>query len=152
MHRAQRPYHRPLFDRHVPAQRRAIHEHGMILNHAIVPDVRVGHDQQMAADLSQASALHRAAIDGHTLADFVVIADLQPRRLALVGDILRRHANGAEGEEDIIGSDLRRPVDRHMRLEAAILAQFDLRANHAIRSDFAGRRNLRARIDNRRGM
>ena len=99
MHRAERSHHRPLFDRHVAAQGGAIHQHGVIADHAIVPDVRVRHDQQVAAHLGQSAALHRAAIDRHVLANLVVIADLEARRLAFVGDILRRHADGAKRKE-----------------------------------------------------
>ena len=106
----------------------------------------------MAADFGQPAALHRAAIDGDALANLVVIADLQPRRLALVGNILRRHADGAKGKEAIVRADLRRPFDRNMRHQMAALAQFDVRADHAIGPDLARRRNLRARINDGRGM
>ena len=98
------------------------------------------------------AAFHGAAADGDALANLVVVADLQPRRLAFVGNILRRHADGAERKEGVVGADFRGPFDRHVRHQTAALAQFDLGANHAIRTDLARCRNFCPRIDDGGGM
>ena len=74
MHRAERSHHRPIFYGHVTRERGAVYQHGMISDGAVVPDVRVRHNQRMTADLSDASAFRCAAINGHIFADGVVIA------------------------------------------------------------------------------
>ena len=117
-----------------------------------MPDVRVRHDQGMVAHASYAAALDRAAIDGDRLANLIVVADFKPGGLALVGNVLRRQSDRAERKEDIIDANSGRSFDGHMRRQTAILAQFDSGAHHAIRPDFTRGRNLRERIDNRRGM
>ena len=66
---------------------------------AIVRDVGVSHDQHVAAHAGQSAAFHRAAVDGDKLANLVVVADLEPRGFAGVGEVLRRHADRAEGKE-----------------------------------------------------
>ena len=55
-------------------------------------DVALRHEITAVADARDAaiSALHGAAVHRNVLADFVVLADDQLRRLALVGKILRR--------------------------------------------------------------
>ena len=136
----------------MPAQGRAIDQHGVILDHAIVTDVGVGHDEQVAANFGEASALRRAAINGHKLADFVVIADLEAGWFAFVSDVLRRHTDGAEGKESVVGADSGRSFDGHMRRQTATFAKFDVGPDHAIGPDLAGRRNLRARINQGRRM
>ena len=70
-----------------------------------------------------ASAAHRAAADGHALADGVAVADLGLGRFAPVLQILRRHADRAEGIEDIARADSRLPVEHHMRDQRALLAE-----------------------------
>src|SRR5579863_4023192 len=106
----------------------------------------------MAADSRYAAAFDGSAIDGHVLANFVVIANIEPRGLALVGDILRRHADGAIGKKGITRADFRRTFYGHMRKEPAILAQLNVGPNNTIRTHLARRRNLRLGINDRRGM
>ena len=54
----------------------------LIADHAVVRDVRVGHEQVVVADARDALVVRRAAIDGAALAEHVAVADLEPRRLA----------------------------------------------------------------------
>src|SRR3954453_4636981 len=109
----------------------------MIAYHAVVPDMRISHDQQMAADFGQPSTLHSAAVDRHVLADLIVIPDLQPRRFALVGHILRRHADCGEREESIVHTNPGGPFNRHVGYKMTALAKFDVRSDHAIRTHLA---------------
>jgi hypothetical protein len=81
-----------------------------------------------------------------------MIANLQPRGLAPVGNILRRHADGAEGKESVPSSNLRRPINRYVRQETTTLPQFDISSNHAVGTDLAGCRDFRSRIDDGCGM
>src|ERR1700752_2787003 len=93
VHRAQRAHHGPFFDGHVSGQGRAVHQHGVISDHAIMPDVRVGHDEQMTAPSGYAAAFDGSAIDGNVLANFVVVTNFELRGLAFVSDVLWGHTN-----------------------------------------------------------
>ena len=59
--------------------------------------------------------LHRAAIHGGELAKHVAIADLEPRGLALVLEVLRRVADGGELEDLVVGADGGRALDDRVR-------------------------------------
>jgi len=152
MDRAQRSHNRPLFDHYVASKCRAVHQHDVITNDAVMPDMRVRHDQQMASDLRQPPAFQRATIERHIFADLVVIADLKTRRLTFVGHILWRQADRAEGEKVVIGADPGWPFNRDMRLQPAILPQFHVSPDHTIRADHAGSGNLRRRINDGGGV
>src|SRR4051812_31512335 len=123
MHGAKRAHHGVFLNRHMSAQGRAVYQHGVIADHAVVANVGVSHDQYMAANLRQPSALCRPAIDRDTLANFVVIANLEPSRLPSVRYVLGGHPDGAKREEAVVRSDLRRTLDRHMRHQVASLTQ-----------------------------
>ena len=100
MDRAQRSHHRPLSDRDVAAQGRGIGQDDVVADDAIVRDMGVGHDQRVAANAGQSAALDGAAVDGDKLANLVVVADLEARRFAGVGDVLRRHADRTRRERN----------------------------------------------------
>src|SRR5713226_1640176 len=106
MHWAKRADHGPFLHGHVSAEGGAVHQHAVVANHAVVADVRVGHDERVAADAGEATAFDRAAADGDALANLIVVADLKARGLALIGSILRRHADGGEWEERVVRADL----------------------------------------------
>src|SRR5689334_8386220 len=109
----------------------------MVADHAVVSYVRVRHNQDVAADLGYAATLGGASVDGDALADVVVVAHLQRRALAVVGDILRIHADGTERVKGVAGADLRRPHDVDVRDQPAAIAQLDLVADDAIGADAA---------------
>ena len=135
-----------------PPEGCGIGQNDVVADDAIVRDVSVGHHQRVAADASHPAALDRAPVDGDKLANLVVVADLEPRGFAGVGDVLRRHADRAEGKEAIVRADFRRSFDGDVRNQMAAFAQFDLRPNHAIGADLAGGMDLGAGIDDGRGM
>src|SRR5438552_46834 len=85
MHGAQSAHYSPLFDRHVTAQSGPIDQHGMIGHRAVVANVGVSHEQNMTAYARDAATFDRAAIDGHELTNFVVLAYLQAGGLPLAG-------------------------------------------------------------------
>ena len=97
-----------------------------------MPDMCVGHDQQMASNLGQPSAFDRAAVYGHVLANFVVIADLKAGGFATISYILRRHADGCIGEKRILRPNFRWTLNRHMRQQAAVFAEVYVPTDHAI--------------------
>src|ERR1700751_3611788 len=152
MYRAQRAHHGPFFDRHMPRESRAIDQHGVVSDNRIVPNMRIRHDQGVAAHLGHASAFYRASIDRHALANFVVVANFQPCGLALVSDVLRRHANRAKRKEDVSYTDFRRSFDSYVRNKTAVLSEFYVWSDHAIRTNLAGWGNHRSRIDDGGGM
>src|SRR5215471_15339030 len=152
VYRAKRADHGPFLDRHVSGDRGAVHQHRVIANHRVMSDVGVGHDQDVAANFRDPSTFDRAAVDGYALADFVVIADLQSRRLALVGNILRRHPNGAKGKENVLSSNLGWTFKCDVREQLAALPQFHLRADHAIGANFARGGNFGTRVNDGCGM
>ena len=152
MHRAERAHDRPFFHCDMTRDGGAVDEHGMIADHAVVADMGVSHDQQMIAEPGNSSALDGSAIDGDAFANLVVITDFQTSGLAFVSDVLRRHADGREGKEDIVRSDFGGTFDGNMRDEPAILAEFDVGSDYAVRAYLAGRGNFSAFIDNRSGV
>src|ERR1700737_3705251 len=135
MHRAQRPYVCPVFHGYMPAERSRVRHNDVTANLAIVRNVGIGHDQVVVADPGASPALHRAAVDGDKLADYVMVADLQPCRFTRVGDVLRRQANRSKREETIVRANCRGAFDRDVRSKTAALANLDLGPNHTIRSD-----------------
>ena len=96
---------------------------------AIVADVRVGHDEIVAADARGAAAFHGAAIHGGEFAEFVVIADFERDALAVVCEILRIAADYAERIEVIVASEARGAFDHGVRFDDAAFAEFDFVAD-----------------------
>ena len=115
-------------------------------------DVSVGHDQGVAADFGQSFAFDGAAADGNALTDFVVIADFETGRFAVVRNILGRHADGAERKERIVRADSAWTSNGNVRQQAAIFAQHDFSADHAVGTDAAGGRHFGLGIDDGRRM
>ena len=83
----------PVADLDVAGEGGAVGEHDLVADHAVVRDVRVGHEQVVVADAVTPLSWRGAAIDGAALAEHVAVADLQARRLAVVLLVLRRIAD-----------------------------------------------------------
>src|SRR5437762_2954472 len=107
----------------------------MIANRAVVANMSIGHQEYVAAQPRDSSAFGRAPVDGHVFADGVVIADLDAGLLPAKTQVLGLHADGAKRKEAIMGADLRRTLDGHMRNQFAALTQFHSRANYAKRAN-----------------
>src|SRR5690606_11361182 len=95
----------PIADLDVPAERRVIREHAMRADHAVVTDVGAGHEKIVVRDTRDELILRRAAVDRAVLAKRVALADLEPSRLALVLQVLRRGADRCELKDMIIAPD-----------------------------------------------
>ena len=87
---------------------------------AVVRDVHVRHEDVAVADLGDAAAAARAAIDRHELAEDVAPADRQPRRLALELQVLRDEADRGEREDLGFVADVGPPVDDRRRADRAV--------------------------------
>src|SRR5580704_2541701 len=124
----------------------------MIADYRVVSDVGISHDESVTANFRQPSAFDRSPIEGDILADFVVLANFQPRGLAFIGHVLRRHPNRTERKKNVMRADLRWPLDGYVRNQTAVLAQFNVRSDHTVRANLARCRDLGAGIDDGRGM
>jgi len=138
VYRAKRAYHSPFFHGDVPGERGCIHQHGVIANLTIMPDVGIGHDENMAANPGNAAAFIGAAIDGHILADDVVLADFEPGWFTAIGDVLRLDAKRGEWKDPIVIADLSRPLNYYVRHELAMLTEFHIGTNKAKRANRTG--------------
>ena len=128
------------------AQGRGIRHDYVIADRAIVGDVRVSHDEVVAADAGETSAFDGTAIDGDEFANDVVVADFEARGLAVVADILRSEADGRKREESIMVADFRGTVNGNVRDQFAGFAEFDVCTDGAIRADFAGGMDFRGGV------
>ena len=86
----------PIADGDVAGERDAVGQDDVIADADVVRDVRVGHEQVVAADGGEQAAALRAAVDGDEFADAVAVADAGLGALALVFQVLRGDADGAE--------------------------------------------------------
>ena len=77
VHRTKRAHGGPFFHNHVSAQSCGVRQNDVVADYAVMGNVRVGHDQGMAADAGHASAFGGAAIQSYKLAHGVVVAYFQ---------------------------------------------------------------------------
>ena len=133
----ERAYRGPFLDRNVAAEGCGIGQNHVVANHAIMRDVGVSHNQDVAAHAGQSAALNGAAVDGNELANLVVVANFQARGFASVGQILRCHPDRAKREEAVVGANLGGPLDGHVRNQMATFSQLDVCPDHAIGADLA---------------
>ena len=92
--RRERADHGVVVHMNVAGELRAVFEHDAVADDAIVRDVRVGHDEIVAADARDVAAFVRAAVGGGEFAEFVGVARFEPGALAVIGEILRVAADG----------------------------------------------------------
>ena len=114
---------------------------------AIVGDVAVGEQHAAVADDRLAAAALGAGVDRHALADQAIGADPQPRRLALVFEVLRRVADRGEREDAGAGADVGVAGDDDMREQLDAVAERDLRPDMAERPDLDALAETRAGLD-----
>ena len=89
-------------------------------------------------------------MDGAVLADLRPGADLAACGLAVVFEILRREANGAERVEDRALTHRCLAIDNDMRHEADVIMQHDAGTDVTKRADTDPRADPGARVDDRR--
>ncbi len=105
---------RPVAHVHVSRQRGVVDQDAVIGDHAVVTDMGIGHDQVVVTDGGLGAVLNGAAVNGHTLANHIVIADDQSRRFALVLEIRGVLADRRELVDAVVATDTGRPLDDHM--------------------------------------
>ena len=67
-------------------------------------------------------------------------------------EILRFETDAGEGKDLVFSAELRMTINYNVRMEPAFFAQDYMLSNHAIGANFAIRTNLRADMDNCRGV
>ena len=97
----------------------------------------VGHDQRIVANTGHTFAAGLGApVDGRTLADRDIVADLYPRHLAIKLQVLRDRPYDGAGEHAAILAHPDILKDGGMREYFAIVAYLDIGVNEGIRPDF----------------
>ena len=99
------------------AERRVVDQDDVVADLAVMRDMRADHEQAIVADPGDHAAALGAGVHRHVLADRVVAADLERRRLALVFQILRLEPDRGERKDSRPLADRRAPVDHDMRFE-----------------------------------
>lgn len=79
--------------------------------------------------------LESAAVHRGVLPENIVVADFQRGRLASVFEILGLSANGGKREKLVAAAEFRMPFKHDVRVQDAIVAEFDIRADDTERPD-----------------
>ncbi len=80
---------RPVIHVNVACQGSIVDQNHVVADHAVMPDMGIGHDQVVIAQRGFGTVLNGPAVNGHAFADHVVIADDKTGFLALVFQIRR---------------------------------------------------------------
>src|ERR1039458_7746568 len=142
----------PVFDGYMTRQSHAVADDDVVADAYVVGHVGVGHQQVIAAYGGQQAAAFGAAMDGDEFANPVAVADARLRSLALVLEVLRRHAHGAVREENVVFADPRGALHIEVGHQAGAGSDFHLGAHDAIRTDLGALRDPRPRIHDCGGM
>src|SRR5438874_11793182 len=94
-----------LLELDVTGQLCRVREDAVVPDNAVVRDVNVIHQQHRVADLRQHPAAFGAAMNRDELADLVVVADLDARRLAPILKILGSRADSGELKNPVTLAD-----------------------------------------------
>src|SRR6266511_5283149 len=89
-------------------------------------------------------------MDGDVLPKDVLGTDAQPRRFALVFQVLRRGADDTAGIKVVLVADGRGPGQMHVWPEPAIRSDDNRAVNDRVRAHLHARVKLRRRVDYRR--
>ena len=98
------------------------------------------------------AAITGGAVDGHVLAEDVVISDLHASDAPLPFQVLGFQSQACKGKHLVVGAEGGMAVDDDVRMQLAAVAEADVLTDDAVGPDFAIGTQLRARMDDRRGM
>jgi hypothetical protein len=146
MHRREAAKYRIVSNVHMAGQLGVVREYGVIADLAVVREMHVGHDPVVVADPRHARVLGCAAIKGAKFAYRVVVADFEPRRLAVVFFVLRHLSQRHELVNAVIGADPGMPGYDRVRADAAARSDFKMLAYDRIRTNFDVGGDARRRI------
>src|SRR6266849_1457998 len=143
---------RAIFDDDMTRERgRVGHDH-FVSQHAVVRDVRLGHDEAIITGFCQAAAAFGAAMNGDKFADAIAAPNLSFRKLAREFQILRRQANRNERKNMSVVADTRVSINHAVRVDAHPVAQRNVVADDDVRTDEALAPDLGALADDCRSV
>src|ERR1035437_4326322 len=142
----------PIADGDVAGEGDAVGHNDVIADQRVVGDVGVGHEQVVAADGGDQSPALCAAMDGDEFADAVAVANAGLGALALVLEVLRGHAGGAVGEEEVVLADRGGAFEVVIGHQARARADVDFRSDDAIGADIGAGFDFRREVDDGGGM
>ncbi|MNI54337.1 hypothetical protein D3C73_1092290 [compost metagenome] len=149
VHQGETGQDRPVTHMHMPGQRGVVHQDAMVADHTVMADVGIGHDQVVVTQRGFSAVLDRATVNGHTLANHVVITDHQARWLPFVLQVRGVFADRGKLVDAIVLADPGRPLEHHVRTNDGTLPDFDIRANDRPRADLDTIGQFGRRIDDR---
>src|SRR5476651_1420198 len=152
MHRGQPADNGEIVNRDVPAKRGVIGKNAAIADHAVMGDVSIHHQQIIIADTGDFSALSGAAVNGHTLANTVAMADFNPGRFTSILQVLIHFADSGELIDLIIFTDSGDTINHNMGFQYRTGTDFHLRANKAKRANMHSGMDNSARFNDGTGM
>src|SRR3989338_9067429 len=116
------------------AQRRGVGHHAIVADDAIVGDMRISHDQIIAADDGLTAAVESSRIDGDVFTDDVVFSNIQ-ENIVIVGKlfILGRAADDRAGIDLAIAAYRRLPGDNAMAADTHVIPKGQAAFNDRIR-------------------
>jgi hypothetical protein len=123
-----------VLDDDVAAEGAVVGEDDVVADLAVVGDVRVAEEEVVVADDRRRVDVG-AAVNRGVFPEDVAVADEEVGRLALILQVLGLSADGGEGEELVGSPDLRRSIDDDVRLQHAVIAELDSRADDTERPD-----------------
>src|ERR1700730_8571832 len=121
--------------RDVTREEDVVRHDDMVAEMAVMGDVGSRHEQAIVSHPRHHAAAGSAGVHGDMLADDVAAADHQGGILALVFQVLRLVADRGERENPRAGADAGAAGDDDVGEQLDLLAQLDLGADDAIRSD-----------------
>jgi hypothetical protein len=134
MDSAQSGNDRVILHRDVAAQRGVVRHDDVTPELAVVRDMRVTQKQIVGAnpgwDFRRRAAVNRAVFPKH-----VVIAHFEKSRLADVFEVLGLAPDDRKREKLVVVADLGGSFNNHMRMEHAVVSNFDMGTNQAVRTN-----------------
>ena len=116
------------------AQHRAVGEHDVVLDDAIVRHVRCDHEQAAVADPRHVAGL-QGPVHGAILAEHVAVADLGRARVLGHVDVLRHAAQHGAFQDQVVAAQNRSRLHRHAAGQVTAVAQHDAGFHNAERPD-----------------
>src|ERR1700690_2329352 len=121
----------------------------MAANLIVMPNVRIIHNQIVAAQSSDAPALSRPAIHTTKLAKYILVADLKRNALPRKSTVLRIPANHRKRINAIPAPQPPRPLHHSVMLQHATIAQLHIIADDSISPNAHPSPKPRSRRNNR---
>src|SRR5438105_1321606 len=110
-------------------------------------NVRVRHNEAIAAHTGDAASPGSAAVDRHAFANHIVVPDFKARLFAFEFQILRFESERREGKDAIIVSDSCWAAQHYVGDKFAVLAHYHVVVHNAKWANNAAFRNLCVGVD-----